>query len=156
MSTVGGNEAAAGTVENRVGSSRGKAGPPCGPAVPLLGAYPKEVEAGHRGKPVSPRLMQRYSQTPRRKRPSVCQRWMGEKCGVCLFWYMYSPLTHTKRQPGGSDGKESAGSEGDTGSIPELGRSPGERNGSIFAWRIPCTEEPGGLQSMGSQRVRHG
>ena len=22
---------------------------------------------------------------------------------------------------------------------------------SIFAWRIPCTEEPGGLQSMGSQ-----
>ena len=27
---------------------------------------------------------------------------------------------------------------------------------SILAWRIPRTEEPGGLQSMGSQRVRHG
>ena len=26
---------------------------------------------------------------------------------------------------------------------------------SIFAWRIPWTEEPGRLQSMGSQRVRH-
>ena len=26
---------------------------------------------------------------------------------------------------------------------------------SIPAWRIPWTEEPGGLQSMGSQRVRH-
>ena len=26
---------------------------------------------------------------------------------------------------------------------------------NIFAWRIPWTEEPGGLQSMGSQRVRH-
>ena len=26
---------------------------------------------------------------------------------------------------------------------------------SIRAWRIPWTEEPGGLQSMGSQRVRH-
>ena len=26
---------------------------------------------------------------------------------------------------------------------------------SILAWRIPWTEEPGGLQSMGSQRVRH-
>ena len=26
---------------------------------------------------------------------------------------------------------------------------------SIFAWRIPWTEEPGGLQSIGSQRVRH-
>ena len=27
---------------------------------------------------------------------------------------------------------------------------------SILAWRIPWTEEPGGLQSMGSQRVRRG
>ena len=26
---------------------------------------------------------------------------------------------------------------------------------SIFAWRIPWTEEPGGLRSMGSQRIRH-
>ena len=26
---------------------------------------------------------------------------------------------------------------------------------STFAWRIPWTEEPGGLQSMGSQSVRH-
>ena len=26
---------------------------------------------------------------------------------------------------------------------------------SILAWRIPCTEDPGGLQSMGSKRVGH-
>ena len=26
---------------------------------------------------------------------------------------------------------------------------------SILAWRIPCTNELGGIQSMGSQRVRH-
>ena len=26
---------------------------------------------------------------------------------------------------------------------------------SILAWTIPWTEEPGGLQSMGSQRIRH-
>ena len=26
---------------------------------------------------------------------------------------------------------------------------------SILAWKIPQTEEPGGLQSMGSQRIRH-
>ena len=41
-------------------------------------------------------------------------------------------------------------------SISESGRSPGEGNGNqfqYFAWRIPCTEEPGGQQSMGSQRV---
>ena len=42
------------------------------------------------------------------------------------------------------------------GSVPELGRSPGEGNGNhsdILAWRIPWIEEAGGLQSMGSQRV---
>ena len=26
---------------------------------------------------------------------------------------------------------------------------------SVLAWKIPWTDEPGGLQSMGSQRVRH-
>ena len=38
------------------------------------------------------------------------------------------------------------------GSIPGLGRSPGgghgRGNSSILAWRIPWTEEPGGLQSI--------
>ena len=59
--------------------------------------------------------------------------------------------------PGGLDGKESTCNAGDVGSIPGLGKSPGEENGhaSSFAWRIPCTEEPGGLQSMRLQRVRH-
>ena len=28
-------------------------------------------------------------------------------------------------------------------------------NSSILAWKIPWTEEPGGLQSIGPQRVRH-
>ena len=27
---------------------------------------------------------------------------------------------------------------------------------SIFAWKVPWTEEPGRLQSVGSQRIRHG
>ena len=46
---------------------------------------------------------------------------------------------------------------GDLSSIPGSGRSPGEgmaTHSSILAWEIPWTEEPGGLQSMGSQRVR--
>ena len=54
--------------------------------------------------------------------------------------------------PGGSDGKESACNAGDQGSIPGLGRSPegGHANpSSILAWRIPWTEEPGGLLYMG-------
>ena len=60
--------------------------------------------------------------------------------------------------PGDSDSKESAHNAGDLGSIPWLGRSPGEGNGthsSTLAWRIPWMEERGGLQSMGSQRVGH-
>ena len=55
-------------------------------------------------------------------------------------------------------GKESPASAGDTGSIPGSRRSPGEGNAthsSILAWEIPWTEEPGGLQSVGSQRIRH-
>ena len=60
--------------------------------------------------------------------------------------------------PGGSDGKESACNTGDWISIPGLGRFPGESmttHSSIFAWIIPWTEEPGGLQSIGSQSVGH-
>ena len=55
-------------------------------------------------------------------------------------------------------GKESACNAGDLGSIPGSGRSPEEGNGnhsSILAWRIPWTEEPGGLKSMGSQEFIH-
>ena len=58
----------------------------------------------------------------------------------------------------GSDGKESACNVGDPGSIP--GWEDPLENGMatqscILAWRIPWTEEPGGLQSRGSQRVEH-
>ena len=47
----------------------------------------------------------------------------------------------------------------DMGSIPGSGRFPLEEematHYSILAWKIPWTEEPGGLQSMGSLRVGH-
>ena len=58
--------------------------------------------------------------------------------------------------PGGLDSKESACNVGDLGSIPGLGRSPGEGKAtysSNLAWEIPWTEGPGGLQSMGSQEL---
>ena len=60
--------------------------------------------------------------------------------------------------PGGSEGKESACSAGDLGLISALGDALEEgmaTHSSILAWRIPWTEEPGGLQSMGSQGVIH-
>ena len=58
--------------------------------------------------------------------------------------------------PGGSDSKQFACNVADPGSIPGSGRSPEKglaAHSSILAWRIPWTEEPGGLESMGSQRV---
>ena len=71
--------------------------------------------------------------------------------------------------PGGTSGKKkkkkkkknppaNAGDVREMGSIPGLGRFPGEgmaTHSSIIAWRIPWTEESGGLQSVGLQRVEH-
>ena len=59
---------------------------------------------------------------------------------------------------GGSDGKESACNARDL--VQSLGwEDPLEEgmatHSGILAWRIPWTEEPGGLQSMQSQKVRH-
>ena len=58
--------------------------------------------------------------------------------------------------PGGSDNEESACNVGDPGLIPGSGRSPGERNGQPTPVFLPgeWTEESGGLQFMGSQRIR--
>ena len=61
--------------------------------------------------------------------------------------------------PGGSDNKESACTMQKT-QVQSLGRDHPLEEGmathcSILAWRIPWTEEPGGLQSMGLQRVEH-
>ena len=52
--------------------------------------------------------------------------------------------------------KEFACNAGDLGLIARLESSLEKgmaTHSSVLAWRIPWTEEPGGLQSMGSQRV---
>ena len=57
-----------------------------------------------------------------------------------------------------SEGKALACNATDPGLIHGSGRSPGEGTGKtccILPWGIQWREEPGGLQSMGSQRVRH-
>ena len=51
-----------------------------------------------------------------------------------------------------------AGDTKDVGSIPGWGRSPGEENDNPLqysCWKIPWTEETGGLHSMGPQRLGH-
>ena len=60
--------------------------------------------------------------------------------------------------PGCSDGREFASNAVDQ--VQSLGwEDPLEKgmatHSSILAWRIPWTEEPGGLQSMGLQRFGH-
>ena len=60
--------------------------------------------------------------------------------------------------PGGSVVKNPLANARDTDLIPDLGRSPGEGNGthsSILAWEIPWTEEHDRLESMGLQKARH-
>ena len=62
-------------------------------------------------------------------------------------------------------GKEYACSAGDAGDVWEsqvqfLGwenplKVKMATHSSLLAWRVPWTEEPGGLQSLGLQRVRH-
>ena len=72
---------------------------------------------------------------------------MGEFLEYAVIWF-----------PGGSNGKESAYYVGVLSSIPGLGRSPGGGHGNLLQFlpgESPRTEEPGSLQSIGLQRVRH-
>ena len=69
----------------------------------------------------------------------------GPGCAVTIFMGF----------PGGSVVKNLPTSAGNVGLSPRLGRSlekEMETHSSILGWKIPRTEEPGGLQSMG---VRH-
>ena len=69
---------------------------------------------------------------------------------------LYPALPLSLGFPGTSDGKESTCNVGDRGSTPGLGRSTKEgieTHSKILAWKIPWTEDPGRLQSMGSLRV---
>ena len=74
--------------------------------------------------------------------------------GVCT-------VASCTRLPGGLSGKEPVCQcRKHRRQVPSLdGEDPLEEEmvtlSSILAWRIPWMEEPGGLQSMGSQRVRH-
>ena len=80
-----------------------------------------------------------------------------------LIWLMAETLSGVYTDlpidfPGGSDGKASAYNVGDPGSTPgkeDLLEKEMATHSSILAWKITWMEEPGRLQSMGSQRVGH-
>ena len=73
-----------------------------------------------------------------------------------LFLFCLSDVQHF---PGGSDGKESSWNSGDSGSIPGLGRSPGE--GNSYSLQYSCLEDPlnrGAWRAtvvLGVAKVRH-
>ena len=79
-------------------------------------------------------------------------------CSRCPRAFL-SSLSHLLDFPGGSDGKASVYNVRDLGSIPGLGRFPGEGNGNPLQYS--CLEDPMDrgawcrLLSMGSQRVGH-
>ena len=91
-------------------------------------------------------------QVPKLRKMLADQHW------PCVdFWLQFlNSSSFTLGFPGGSVVKESTCP---CRFAPGLGRSSGEGNGNplqyILAWRIPWTQEPGGLQFMGSQRVGH-
>ena len=62
-------------------------------------------------------------------------------------WQFLKKLKFKVGFPGGSDGKASACSSGDPGSIPGLGRSPGEGNGN--ALQYSCLENSMDKRSLG-------
>ena len=74
---------------------------------------------------------------------------------ISMYLYISTELPWWLR---GKKSTCSVGAAGDASSIPGSGRSPGGRHGNhstILAWRIPWTEKPSGLWSIGLQRVRH-
>ena len=81
---------------------------------------------------------------------------MMKNCLLALF--LITPIT-VSGFPGSSAGKEYACNVGDLGSIPGLGKSPEGGHGNQLQYSClenpQGQEEPGGLQSMGLQRIRH-
>ena len=70
---------------------------------------------------------------------------------TCAAGVRYAGLEGTS---GGSDSKEPACNVGDLSQEDPLEKEMATHC-SILAWRIPWTEELGGLQSMALQRVKH-
>ena len=77
--------------------------------------------------------------------------------GPQMFW-SFLFLFQVSSFPGGSVVKNPPANAGDGGSIPGSGRSPGEENGNSLQHSClgnPMKKELGGLQFIGSKRVRH-
>ena len=111
-------------------------------SVLILGAGSASILAG--GRPGSAGLGQALQKCQREKAKSACSL-KGQSCVQRGYLHFIMEDTHIFSPPqswwcfsGGSDGKESACNVGDLGSIPGLGRSPGEENG--YPLQYSCME----------------
>ena len=97
-------------------------------------------------------------------RGTQCRQAEGSQKGrECLFQFsQHKPFSRAIGFPGGASGKESAcqcrrckrwGFDPWVGKISW--RKKGQTTPGFLAWKIPWTEEPGGQQSMGLQRIGH-
>ena len=77
-----------------------------------------------------------------------CRNVKQDQIVAFIFWESLGILLGL-----GSVVKNPPANTGDAGSIPGLGRYLGGGNGNPLQYSCQNTEEPGGLQSMGSQRV---
>ena len=87
-----------------------------------------------------------------------CFTSVWDECNFAVVWSFFGIAFLWDSFPGGSEDKASACNARDPGSIPGLGRCPGEGNGNPLQYSClenPRTEEPGGLPSLGSHRVGH-
>ena len=101
----------------------------------------------------SPHSSSCSSTAPRPDSTSGKGLWASRDCSELSFWSteLSSTFVAILRS---SEVKASACNVGELGSIPGLGRSPGEEmetHSSILAWKVTWTEEPGGLYSTGSK-----
>ena len=88
---------------------------------------------------INPEHYSYWAHTPQLPSPHAIEPMLCSKRGY-LQWE--APAPQLKRSP----------------KLPELEKVPEKAmapHSSALAWKIPWTEEPGGLQSMGSQRVGH-
>ena len=78
--------------------------------------------------PIITKMLYLYTYTRMAKRSKVSTKNWYIYIYICIHIHIHI-LKYMWGFPGGSDGKESACNAGDLGSIPGLGRSPGEGNG---------------------------
>ena len=103
-------------------------------------------------------MMHREEDKHTAKARSRQRLWRTGPTEMGVYWLKIK-LSRYRGFPGGAVVKNPPANAGDSRFNPQVRKIPLEMDmathSSILDWEIPRTEEPGGLQSVGSQRVTH-